>query len=422
MKISCVLLSLVVLLLPNICTAYDDVVRGQGVTQRARSQYSPLGIRIGGFILSPRLVIRGEYEDNVYKRSGNLKQHDYILHVDPSLTLKSNWNRHAVAISANGNITYHDRYKNEDWQDFRVNAKGRYDILNGSFVGGNIRFSRQHEGRGSADSTIGLKEVTRLHMISGDISGQHQINRMRIAVSNNSQYIYYEDSQFRNGRTLNNSDRDRFQNNTTLTLNYKINERYEGFVRGSYDFREYDDKKDDLGVDRSSDGYKAEAGINIELSNKLEGDIFAGYKRQDYAEGSVKGISGGFGLQWFPTGITTVSTKLSRSIEETILNRYLGSFRTNISLRVDHELLRNTLLNVHVGYSNNAYERRNNNNLDNTDREDKTYSLGFGGKYLFTRNLYVKGDYTWTRKDSNIQNDGRDYENNKVYITIGIQL
>ena len=81
-----------------------DAKRGQDVKSRqgerqAGEDYKAVGIRLGSFKLHPSLVIDGEYNDNVYAVETGEKD-DFLLRAHPEISLKSDWNNHALNFKA----------------------------------------------------------------------------------------------------------------------------------------------------------------------------------------------------------------------------------------------------------------------------------------------------------------------------------
>ncbi|MGH3578605.1 MAG: outer membrane beta-barrel protein, partial [Mycobacterium sp.] len=132
-------------------------------------------------------------------------------------------------------------------------------------------------------------------------------------------------------------------------------------------------------------------------------DVFAGYRRQDYVDpklGSITGPTGGAKLTWNVTRLTTVTGSLTRDIQETVLTNSAGYFQTIGEVRVDHELLRNLLLNGSVGYEEDAFQ--------GIGRTDDYYLTGAGAKYLIDHNFWLAGGYNFRNRSSNQTGSGFD--------------
>ena len=166
---------------------------------------------------------------------------------------------------------------------------------------------------------------------------------------------------------------------------------------------------------------RATAGIRLDFTGKLTGEAHIGYMSRNYDDSmlsTIDGVTGGLGLKWIATGLTTVSAKVDRSIRETIQIGQSGYIATDAGINIDHELLRNVLLNANFKYTNKDYEGSGGPGLPS--REEDIYSLGINAKYLFNRNFFVIGGYQYEDRDTNIPNN--DYYVHKIMLTIGAQI
>jgi hypothetical protein len=171
--------------------------------------------------------------------------------------------------------------------------------------------------------------------------------------------------------------------------------KYEAFLRGIYNNRNYDDGLDDGGFNRDSDGWEVVGGTAIDLTGILTGNIFAGYLRQEYDDarfGTIQGPGFGADLTWNPTGLTTVTGAISRTVEESTLAGANGFLASRIALSVDHELLRNLIVSVNGSIQSNDY--------NGNAREDDIYRAAAQVRYLMSRYLYVTVGYDFQNRES----------------------
>ncbi|MGR9072528.1 MAG: outer membrane beta-barrel protein [Gammaproteobacteria bacterium] len=382
--------------------------------------YEPLGIEMGSFILSPQLNLVNQFDSNIY-RTENGEQSDYILHIEPSFNLSSNWNRHALDLSIRGDIQYYADHSSENKQNYFIDLAGRLDVLRHSFATTKFYHSRQTEMRGTVEGS-GQTEPVEYFTTGGFLGYEHKFNRLRVNLFNDVKYLDYENGvSTTTGTAVNNDARDRYYNVSELRLGYEFNPNFEAFVRGAYTIVEYDRKFDINGLQRSSTGWDGSAGIRLDFTGKLTGEAHVGYMQRDYDDPSlntIDGMSGGLGLKWYATGLTTLSAMIDRAIKETTQIGQSGFFDTSFILNVDHELLRNVLLHADAGYVNREYEGKGNPGLPS--REEDIYRFGFNAKYLFNRNLYLIGGYDYENRNTNIPNN--DYQDHRVELTIGAQL
>src|SRR3546814_9631557 len=95
--------------------------------------------------------------------------------------------------------------------------------------------------------------------------------------------------------------------------------QYEAFLRATLGSVRYDDGVDDVGVNRDSDGYEIVGGTRIDFTGLLFGDVFVGYRSQDYDDPTLKAVDGityGGALTWNVTELTTIKGSVVRTVEE----------------------------------------------------------------------------------------------------------
>src|SRR5690606_38348112 len=102
---------------------------------------------------------------------------------------------------------------------------------------------------------------------------------------------------------------------------YDVQPGYTAFVQGSLNQRDYDQTPDDGGFNRNSDGYRVDAGIEVRLTNVIDGEFYLGYFGQNYDDPTfddIGEIDAGARVLWSVTPLTTVKASLARNVEETI--------------------------------------------------------------------------------------------------------
>jgi hypothetical protein len=394
--------------------AVEDEERAATVTDRRRLELEPLGVRVGGFLLYPKLELEERYNDNVFADETNTKS-DFISVASPSLRLDSNWSSHELNLFARASIGRYLHQDSEAFNDFSLGGDGRLDISRDSSWSGALSYASLHEERGSPDDVEGI-EPTTYALGSANTLYARRFNRVVLSAEGAGERYDYNDVATSVGE-VNNDDRDRIQARVSLRADYELDPGYGAFVRATGNGRFYDDAVDDNGFDRDSKGWEAVVGARLGLTGITTGEVFVGYADQDYEDPHLDTIGGaiiGAALTWNVTPLTTVTGTLARTIEETTLVGASGFFANGAYLRADHELLRNLLLNARASYVINKYE--------GIEREDVIYQAGAGAKYLLTRNFYLTVDYTYTQRDSAAPGLADDYRRNVVLVRLETQL
>ena len=395
----------------------EDVPRGETVTTRQRPEVIPLGMRVGTFLLYPKISVTETYDDNIFRVEED-KDHDLITTIGPEFDLKSDWNNHAFNLRGDARIDRFARSEKENVEDYNVDADGRYDITRNIFLFGFLGYSQLSEDRGSPDDVGGV-EPTEYNVYRGSVRYFHRLNRVSFRLEAAARKFDFDDvSRGPTRLPANNDDRDRLVSDVTLRAAYEIVPEYEAFVRATGNNRAYRTAVDDNGVSRDSQGYEIVAGVAIDLTGVTFGDLFVGYREQWYDDdnlNTIDGISGGANITWNVTPLTTLQAGIVRRVEETTAIDSSGFFATRYSLSADHELLRNLLLNASVALTENDY--------NGIDREDRIYDVGVSARYLVNRNFYGSIGYRYTQRErDSIPGDEADYTQNVFTVRVELQI
>ena len=210
------------------------------------------------------------------------------------------------------------------------------------------------------------------------------------------------------------SNRDRNQYNVTLRTAYELQPLRQVYLVTGYNRRDYNRDINSGGVDRDSQGFTVGPGIRYDVDGVIFFDLFAGYRRQDFADPTLRTVNGVVGegrLTWNVTKLTTVTALVSRDLRESTLLGASSYFATRAALTVDHELWRNLLLNGRVEYERDSYQ-------GSIDRTDNYYVAGAGAKYLINRYLAASGGYGYRERSSDANN--ADFVDHTVTLRLGV--
>ncbi len=385
--------------------------RGETVLTRERPEWDPIGLRLSGFLLFPELAVTQNYNDNIFAdRDGEIS--DYIIDIQPRLRVESDWNNHALNLQADADIGRYLDNSAENFEDYRFLLDGRLDITRETLFLGGVGYAQNHEKRGSPDD-VGGSEPTRFTVSEGFARFRHGFNRLTVQMDGRIREHDFHNVPGSNGIIIN-DDRDRTRTEGGLRFSYEFIPQVEGFIRGVINTQSYNTRSDDTGLDRSSSGYLAVIGTDIDFTGITFGEIYAGYLFQDLDDPGFNDVEGyvfGGLLTWNVTGLTTVRFDVEREIEETTVGRASSVFASRAGVMVDHELLRNLLLNASFFFTREEFE--------GIDRNDNLYEVEVGSKYLLNRYLYLSLGYRYTRRDTEQPGEGNNlgYEENVIGFT-----
>lgn len=381
--------------------------RNVTVEQRRRPQLDPLGIRAGSYLVFPSLSVGAEYDSNVFALEDD-EEDDFGLLLRPRVNMNSQWSRHALNFSVFGEFGLYDEFDENNYEDVGASLDGRLDITRNDTLFSNLSVQRKHETR---DAPEAVQQGDILTYFDGlaRLGYRRDFNLVFFVVTGSFNRLDYQEEEENEDR------RDIIDLNGDLRIGYKVSPRFNVFVQGDYTVVRYDKTPDNDGFDRDSSGFGFSVGSEIDITGILFGEVQLGYVTREYDDEDLDSVSGPGGraqLTWNVTGLTSVIFGAGGGIVETTQNGASANLQSEVSLEVQHELLRNLLLNGRLGYTRDDFE--------GIDRTDNTYRARAIVRYLLNRNLSIDGGYEFSTRDSDV--DGADYDRHIVRLGLTARL
>jgi len=384
------------------------------------ADYAPKGIRLSAFEIRPTLEIGSDWNSNIYNRPTNA-QNDFITHVKPAVSVYSNWNRHFFGFDVISDIQNYVSHPHEDRQIVNVRLNGKLDVARNSFAYTKFSYLNAPEQRGAPDSLVNAVAPTGSQTVSGEVGYDYSKYRINLHVDNITSHMMFANGITGAGTFIPNAqNRNRLGNISTIRAGYQITPGYEAFIQGSYNFINYD-YYNQQGHLRSSTGYSVVSGIALKFTGKLTGNARIGYQGSNYTDSyyhGVSGMAGGVSMNWTPTGLTSVTGNITQTINQTTQVGYSAYFSTAFTAMVQHELLRNVILNLNLGYIMNNYQ--SGTIPSSQQRTDNNYMAGFNAKYLINRYFFLRSGVNYTNRTvTNVANV--NYQASDIYFAVGSQ-
>jgi hypothetical protein len=350
----------------------------------------------------------------VYYTNQSISDHAMIY--SPAAWLQSNWSRHALNFYAAADLTRYDRYTSENTQDWRFSAEGRYDINPDTNFYGGARRSQEHQDRESPDARNGVTPTP--YLVDKAYGGFFKhFERVSLRIAGTWQHLNYDDVAFFPGsggawRYINNDDRDRHQYTGGVRLGYEYSPNLEPYVLAAFDDRRYDNKPDDLGYVRDSNGQRYVVGLRYTMPKALKLDAFAGNLKQNFEDSQMQDVSApvfGGSLLWAATPKLRMTVNMDRTVEETTLTQTLSdgpppvivvaSSYTNTfsSVGANYSLTDKLALRGNVSYSESKY--------NGLERTDKYYGAGVGMEYRLGRHFNLDLNYAYRNLNSSAEGE-----------------
>lgn len=366
-----------------------DRGRNVSVVEQSRPDYDALGIRAGGVLIYPRIDFGLGFSNNVYLTDGG-EESDGYASIAPSLRVRTDWSRHQIIVNGGARLRRYFSNSPRNQNEWNINALGRLDVGNAFTVTAEGQAARVQEDPFSGQTASTLATLSSYRRTFAGLRGEYREGRVRAQVGYNHQTFDFNSIELDDGIRFDQSDRDRDIDQVSGRFEYALSPSAAVYGQVDYNDTEYSQRLAPGSLDRDSTGYRALAGLSLDLSGFFRGIAAIGYTHRDYdsmALGDVSGVSAEARLEYFRSELTTFTLGLRRVIEDSNLGNTGAFFDNYASLRVDHELLRNLLLNAEIDYGIQDY-------IDSPQRSRTLRGRG-GARLLLSRSLAAGADLSY---------------------------
>ena len=390
--------------------------RNTAVTQRLRPDYEALGIRAGAFLVYPRLELSAETNSNIYA-TGAGEVDDTILHVRPELVVESGWSQNFLSAYGRGSINRYGDNDTENTDEFGLGTAGRIDVTRQASIGFGADYLDTFEPRTAPSAPRNAVAPTELDTVQTYVSASRSSGNVKLTGRADWRGYDYADGRDGLGAVIDQDNRDRDVASLSGRVDVAISPDTAFFFQATGNQRTYDVASTVAAPNRDSRGSEFLFGANFEVSAVVRGEIAAGYLQQRFDEAAFDDVQG-FGaraqLEWFPSELTTINVAVGRTVEDTPLTGVGAFVSSSTSVGIDHELLRNVILNARLTWSRDAYE--------GVDREDTRLGANIGGTYLINRNLGVNASVSTLDTESTGAARDQDFRVNRLAIALVAQF
>lgn len=388
--------------------------RNVSVRERSKPEYDANGIPMGSFRLYPELVVAAEYNDNVFAVDTG-EEEDIIYNVSPALRLRSNFTNHELNFSIAAPTRFYTEFDEQNATDVIGSVDGRLDVYRDLQLSGSVEYGDLTEPLSSSPSAIALAEPVEYDELSAEAGISKTFNRLRLSGN-----FGYTDSDYHDGILINltpvdQDDRDRVVQESTLRMDYAISPSTALFMSASYNERDYRLVPPDVPIERDSNGYEVLVGANFDVTRLIAGEIGVGYLSQTYDDPGTEettGLAVRTALEWYVDELVTVSFAASRSIDDAGVSGAAAYIGSDASVGIDYEFRRNVVIGARMDYSFDEYQ--------GIDREDTRWDTVLQLDYALNRgvSLFVEaGHYEQSSEGLQL---GREYVINRGLV--GIKL
>ena len=366
---------------------------------QALAQVQPNGMPFGGFRLYPSLDVSANYDDNVY-RTDTATMDDWFIKETPGLKLQSDWLRHQLDVYASLSALQYTSLTHESHVDWNLGGDGRLDILQGLDFSVTGQYTALHESRTSPDQPGLAKSPTEFEMGQAHAALEYHPYHFGFTLGGNYTRFDYSPTKLIGLPDLDNHDRDRDEFVGYVKGAYEFSPGYAVYVQGNLRDVGYDLTLDRSGLNRSNHGYSIDVGLDMLVTEVINGQVFAGYMAERYHAGlpDVTGLGYGANLTWTPTAFWAVHLTASRTPNATTLDGASAEDDQLARLGVDYLITPTLTVLSHVQYLDSDYH--------GSLRDDTYTEAGIGLNYAMNEYLNVKVEYDYQTRSSSLADQG----------------
>lgn len=334
-------------------------VQGAGGTPED-DPFAASGIRFGSFLLRPsvELGLTGTRETTGSAAAVNRLLGDTALRLE----LDSDWERHAVNIAAAGSLQQPLSGGGDLEPALLVDASSRLDITDDTTLTGRLGYAYELDDPQSAAYLAATDPVMfpgitgtndpATQVINGSLTLRQGFGRLYGETEVSAERVLYGTAELSDGSAVSQHDLDNTAYDARLRAGVELSPVWSPFIEATWGIRRMDVRPDTGGVDRNATRYGLRAGTGIDLGEKLNGEIAAGYIKEDISDATLTdlaGVSVDASLNWSPRRETDVALALSTTTETSGGAGDSGALLYSADLGVTHKARANLTFDAGIG-------------------------------------------------------------------------
>ncbi|QWW67213.1 outer membrane beta-barrel protein [Rhizobium sp. WYJ-E13] len=331
-----------------------DETSTRKVPGSASTEETP-GIPLGSFVLRPSVT---QTINSEITKDGGTKKSRGFLETDMGATLTSDWSRHQLTVTSEGAWQKNISGEGEEQPSFKIDGDLRLDLSRdtvGHITGG---YNFYREDTDDPDAIANADQQSDVQEFTGGASIEHDFGILRGTAAVALSRSIYSDATLSNGTTVSLSDRNQTTGTVRGRIGYELSPALIPFIEASVGKTNYDERTDSSGYQRSGDSYGAKGGVQVDMGEKLKGEVAVGYATADFDDNRLKSIDTATldaSLLWSPIRGTNVNLDLQTSIQPSTSAGESGYVSHQLTTTVDHQLRDNLVATVIGGVTLRDY-------------------------------------------------------------------
>ncbi|RDL50089.1 hypothetical protein BLJAPNOD_01206 [Ensifer sp. M14] len=349
------------------------------------------GIRIGTFTLRPEI---GETLNHEWRKDGDTKQNRGYLETGIRGTLTSDWSRHELTVTGAGVIQNNISGEGEEEPRADIDAELRLDLWDETVARLRAGYSFEREDADDPNAISNAKTQSGVNTYRLGAAIERDFGLIRGSVGLDFERRTYGDVELENGTTLSVEDRNRNSGTLTARVGYEMSPALIPFIEAAVGRSIYDLRQDTLGFERSYQSYATRGGLEVDLGEKLYGEIALGYETYRFEDdrlSDVSGLSVDGRLNWSPQRGTDVLFGLSTGLDPSTTAGDSGSIDYTLINIITHEMRSDLVARLSNTLTIRKYPS------DSRSSDETTWRTGAGLTWDMNRYLALTGDVSYER-------------------------
>ncbi|MEM0900409.1 MAG: outer membrane beta-barrel protein [Pseudomonadota bacterium] len=358
--------------------------------------FSPVGVRLGAFIIRPTLDIG---VSTVSRRGAQLSgdptpvviddnEDGSFAEISAGFEAQSDWVRHSLAISANGRFQKLFSGEAPEAPELGLGVEGTLDITRELSLVGTIDY----------DLTQSVFETSRTSQsLAADAELQYDTGLIALALRGGVQRDLSDDDILISNEnstspgdpvTGTTADNDATSYRFAVRGGFQASPVFSPFAEAEIGVRTSDTAIDSDGIARDSTSYTLRAGTEIDLGERLSGEVSAGFVYDDFDEDSLSDISAvvvGADLNWTPREGTDVALQVGTTTAPSSATGVSGARIYTLDASINQQIRYNMEGSLGFSYSHE--------NPEGPDFSLDTFGVDAGVTYWFNRYMGLTGSY-----------------------------
>ncbi len=345
-------------------------------------------MHMGAWTVMPEIRLSATADSNIFATSSNAEE-DILFLVEPKVTAERRTDELTITADAHGTIRQYAENTGENINLYGANGRVRYQATPSQTVSAGAGFERTFQRRDDPERNDDLNlPLTPIANLSGDVGYAYRPGRLGVEARGSVNKTNFDEPV--------DDERDMTAYRASVRGLAGLSSRIDAFAEVYGVWRDFRLPIDSTGVDRDGETFGANAGVALDFTDKLTGEIGAGVftaKFDDPALDEFTGLGASGKLTWLPQQQTALVLNVFRGDVATNRAGASGRVDSRVSVQVFQEVRHNLRARLQAGYRHGTFRSA-------ADRSQDDFNAGAAVEYLISRHLAAELGYTFRNRDA----------------------